>query len=144
GLESIARDPEGRIIAIPERSGAETRPFPVYRWDGRRWTIPYRLPRRGGFLPTSADFDDRGRLYLLERSFAIFSGFTTRIRRFSFDGDAITGEETLLESAPNAYDNAEGLSLWRTAEGDLRMTLISDDNFQFLQRTVVSEFAVQE
>ena len=32
-------------------------------------------------------------------------------------------------------DNMEGLSVHRTAAGDIMLTLISDDNFSFLQRT---------
>jgi hypothetical protein len=143
GLEAIATDPLGRVIAIPERSGALDRPFPVYRWDGEAWSTPYRLPRRNGFLPTSADFDAQGRLYLLERQFQLLGGFTTRIRRFSVEDDQITDEETLLVSAPNALDNAEGLSLWVDAKGQQRVTIISDDNFQFLQRTLLTEYILE-
>ncbi|MBB5515425.1 hypothetical protein FHS89_001437 [Rubricella aquisinus] len=143
GLEAIATDGQGRVIAIPERSGALDRPFPVYRWDGVDWSLPYRIPRRNGYLPTSADFDAAGRLYLLERQFQLLGGFTVRIRRFTLTGDEITDEETLLVSAPNALDNAEGLSLWVDDQGRQRVTLISDDNFQFLQRTLLTEYILE-
>lgn len=143
GLEAIATDPQGRVIAIPERSGDLERPFPVYRWDGTDWTLPYTIPRKPPFLPTSADFDADGRLYLLERRFQLLGGFSARIRRFTFDGDVIVEEETLLTTTANEVDNAEGLSLWTDAQGRQRITLMSDDNFQFLQRTLITEYILE-
>ena len=34
----------------------------------------------------------------------------------------------------------EGLAIWRTAGGETRISLISDDNRAFLQRTLYLEF----
>jgi hypothetical protein len=41
-------------------------------------------------------------------------------------------------------DNMEGLSTHRTAAGDLILTMISDDNFSFLQRTILLQFKLIE
>src|SRR5262249_50865421 len=37
-------------------------------------------------------------------------------------------------------DNMEGLSVHRTADGDVLFTLVSDDNFSVLQRTILLQF----
>jgi hypothetical protein len=39
-------------------------------------------------------------------------------------------------------DNMEGLSVHRTADGALVLTLISDDNFSPLQRTILLQFTL--
>jgi hypothetical protein len=36
----------------------------------------------------------------------------------------------------------EGISVWRDGEGAIRVTLLSDDNFFPLQRTMFAEFLV--
>lgn len=139
GFEALAIDAQDRIYAIPERSGRLTRPFPVWRYDNGNWSQPYALRRDGGFLPVGADFGPEGRLYLLEREFTGI-GFRSRIRRFTIVDDAVTGEETLLETAVWRHDNLEGLSVWRNASGDIRLTMISDDNFRRFQRTEFVEY----
>ena len=37
-------------------------------------------------------------------------------------------------------DNMEGLSVHRTAAGETVLTLVSDDNFSALQRTILLQF----
>lgn len=142
GLESLAVDTAGRVYAIPERSGQLTRDFPVYRFDGSAWSIPFTIPRSGGFLPVGADFGPEGRLYLLEREFSGF-GFRSRVRRFTLGGDRITETETLLETATWKHDNLEGIAVWQDAQG-IRLTMISDDNFKSFQRTELVEYIVTD
>lgn len=134
-LEALAIGPDGALYAVPERSGRMTRPFPVYRFRAGKWDIPFHLPRNGPWLVAGADIGPDARLYLLERDFTGF-GFRTRVRRFDLTGG---GEQVLLETG--AHDNLEGISVWRAPDG-LRMTLISDDNFRWLQRTEVVEYRI--
>lgn len=142
GLEALAVDTAGRIYAVPERSGQLTRPFPVYRFDGNAWTIPFTIPRSGGFLPVGADFGPEGRLYLLEREFSGF-GFRSRVRRITTEDDNLAKIETLLETETWQYDNLEGIAVWRDAQG-IRLTMISDDNFKFFQRTELVEYIITD
>lgn len=139
-LEALAIDASGRLYTLPERSGAVDKPFNVYRYDGS-WSIPFTLPRRGSFLPVGMDFGPDGKLYLLERSFSGIA-FSSRIRRFSLSGNRITKEERLLVTSGGRHDNLEGISVWTDAGGDTRITLISDDNFKFFQRTELVEYAL--
>ena len=83
-------------------------------------------------------------MYVLERHFAGIGGFASRVRRFTLSGDRIAREETLLETPLGAHDNLEGIAVWRGAGGRLRLTMISDDNFRFFQRTEFVEYAVED
>ena len=139
-LEALAVDPQGRVLTLPERSGRETRPFPVFRYDGQRWSVPFELPRRAPYLAVGLDIAPDGRLYLLERDFTGI-GFRSRIRRFEPDG---TGEELLWQSGNAGYDNLEGISVWQDGSGRTRVTMISDDNFRFLQRTEFVELVLAD
>lgn len=138
-LEALAVGPDGALYTIPERSGRATRPFPVYRYLNGTWDIPFRIPRRESYLVVGADIGPDGRLYVLERHFTGVS-FQSRVRRFNLDG---TGETTVTETSNGAYDNLEGISVWADTNG-LRMTLVSDDNFKFFQRTEIVEYAISD
>lgn len=137
-LEALAIGADGALYTLPERSGLATRPFPVLRFRGKTWEKAFEIPRRGTFLAAGADIGPDGLFYLLERDFTGI-GFRTRIRRFDLTG---AGEEVLLETANATHDNLEGISVWRDEAGDLIMTLIADDNFQFLQETEIVEYRI--
>lgn len=139
GIEGLAVDRAGRLYALPERFRYGT-DVPVYRFAGGRWRLHARIPRSDGFLPVGADIGPDGRFYLLERAF-FGLGFRSRVRRF--DMGSWTGE-TLLRTATGRHDNLEGLAVWRDKTGAIRLTMISDDNFRFFQRTEVVEYRVTE
>ncbi len=138
-LEGLAVAEDGSIWTIPERSGRQTFPFNVYKFDGEAWQIPFTIPRRGAFVVSGADIFE-GHLYVLERDF-VGLGFRTRVRRFNLDG---SDETVLIETPAYRHDNLEGISLWRTEDGQLRLTLISDDNFNWAQRTEIVEYSLPD
>lgn len=140
GLEALAIDATGQLYTLPERSGHKARPFPVYRYKQGHWDVPFHIPRIGGFLPVGADFGPDGWFYLLERDFTGL-GFRSRVRRFDVRFDRINAVEVLLETSTGTHDNLEGLAVWEK-DGELRLTMISDDNFKFFQRTEFVEYAV--
>lgn len=138
-LEALAIDARGHLYTLPERSGGAQTPFPVYRYAGGRWSIPFHIPRRDKFLPVGMDFGPDGRLYLLERDLrGIF--FATRVRRFTLTGNAITGEEILIDTFSGMHDNLEGIAVWEDDTGATRITMISDDNFMDFLRTEIVEY----
>ncbi len=142
-LESLAIDAEGTLYTLPERSGSLELPFPVWRYRNGAWDQPFSIPRDGSWLPTDADFGPDGRFYLLERDFWGFLGFLTRVRVFDIKGDTITGGEVLVQTPAGTHDNLEGLAVWRDAQGAIRLTMISDDNFRFFQRTEIVEYRLR-
>jgi hypothetical protein len=142
-LEALAIDDRGWLYTLPERSGAADKPFPVWRFRNGAWDQPFTLPRIGSFLPVGADFGPDGMLYLLERDFQGVSGFSSRVRRFSVEADGrVSDGDILLQTGPGRHDNLEGLAVWRDAAGAIRLTMISDDNFRFFQRTEFVEYAI--
>lgn len=143
-LEALAVDAAGTVHVIPENPMPDGLGFGLYRLTAAGWDIRLVVPRRGAFLPVSADFGPDGRLYLLERGFAIFGGFSSRLRRLDLSQDRLDGDITLLETPPGLHDNLEGLSVWRDAKGHLRATLVADDNFFPLQSTELVEYALPD
>lgn len=139
-LEALAMDAQGRLYTLPERSGADDRPFPVYRFENGRWTQPFSIARIGEFLPVAADFGPDGRFYLLERNFLGLAGFSSRVRVFDLRPDAAVEGTIVLETAAGVHDNLEGLSVWQDAAGNIRLTMVSDDNFQFYLRSEIVEY----
>jgi len=65
------------------------------------------------------------------------------VRRFALSDSALGPPEVLLETTPLQYDNLEGIAVWQDAQG-IRLTMISDDNFLFVQRTEVVEYRVRD
>ncbi|MCP3972104.1 MAG: esterase-like activity of phytase family protein [Rhodobacteraceae bacterium] len=143
-LEALAIGPDGALYTLPERSGRMSRPFPVYRYKHGSWGRPFSIPRRGEFLPVGADFGPDGRLYLLERHLNGIFGFLTRVRSFRVRGDRIDDERLVLETSTGTHDNLEGIALWRDKSGDIRLTMISDDNFRIFQRTEFVEYRIKQ
>lgn len=144
GLEALASAADGTLFALPEVSADILAPFPVFRYRHEAgWDIPMAITRSDGFLPVGADIGPDEKLYVLERGFGGF-GFSSRVRRFDLLNelsDEQTGE-ILLSTPARRHDNLEGLAVWATTTGELRLTMISDDNFLFLQKTELVEYAL--
>ena len=143
-FESLAIGPDGTFYTMPERSGLLERPFPVWRFRNGRWDQPFSVPRDGDWLPVGSDFGPDGRFYLLERDFRWLLGFRSRVRSFALDPSGFTDARVVLETETGAFDNLEGIALWRDAAGAVRMTLVSDDNFLGLLRTELVDFRLAE
>ena len=143
GLEALAIDKNGHLFAMPERSGKLNRPFPIWRFDGQRWDLAFEITRSGGFLPVGADFGPDGKLYVLERGFSGFA-FQSRIRSFDPDQTGVLKGSTIMQSNSGAHDNLEGIAVWQDAKGGLRLTLVSDNNFNSYLRTEIVEYRLTE
>jgi hypothetical protein len=150
GLEALGMAPPrsplaGSLVAVAEHA---------FRGDSPT-TLGFILtgPQRGTFLVERSDgydvsdmaFLPDGDLLLLERQFALFGGFRTRIRRIAADAlrpDASVSGPVLFESgASHEIDNTEGLAVHRQ-DGETILSLVSDDNFSGFQRTVLVEFVL--
>lgn len=141
-LEALAVDGRGRLYTLPEDTRPAGADFPVWRWDGRDWSQPFTLPRRGEFLPVGADFGPDGRLYVLERAFYGLGGFASRVRAFTLRPEGLAAEEVVLQTDPGVHDNLEGLSVWRDPGGAIRLTMVSDDNHKFYLRNEIVEYRI--
>ncbi|MCW1918945.1 esterase-like activity of phytase family protein [Rhodobacter sp. KR11] len=135
-FEALARAPDGTLWLIPE--AAVKGDLPVFTWTGTAWEKAYSLRHDPFWLVADACFDDKGRLYVLERLFAGPAGFASRIRRFDQGTEAL-----ILQTALGTHDNLEGLSIWRDGTG-LVASMVSDDNFLKLFRAELVEYRLPD
>ena len=135
-LEAVAVDLDGNVFAFPEQTGPGRRGFAVYRLTGNEWEITGEITASGGFGIVGADYDDEGRLYLLERKLVLGLWWQNRIRRFETPDGA---GEALWTSDLGEFTNLEGIALWRDDEG-LRITMVSDNNGDKDEPTSFVEF----
>jgi len=83
---------------------------------------------------------------LLERKFAWLGGVGIRIRRIAAaairPGATVDGPSIFDADLGQEIDNFEGLDVYVTAAGETVLTLISDDNFLPIQRTLLMQFTL--
>ena len=147
GLEAIVALADGRLLALTEDH--EDGPGKVgYLWHGEAWSrVTYR--HRRDFKPTGASrlpgSDD---LLVLERAYQTLSGPRVRLVRLAADdirpGAELRGEELARWGLPLTVDNFEALATRRGPDGETLIYLLSDDNFSFLQRTLLLMFALED
>jgi len=142
GLEALAVTPDGDLLTIPEDWSRDEPGFPVWRFRDGVWSTPFFIPRDNGWAPVGADVGPDGKLYVLERDFRGLRGFASRVRRYAFDEDSIGPPEPILETSLMQFDNLEGIAVWADGQG-IRLTMISDDNFLFVQRTELVEYRIR-
>lgn len=147
GLEAIGVVPVGHalagaVVAIAERSGREDEPTLGVILGGRQPGL-FQVARHDGYAVTDMAFLPGGDMLLLERWYRPLRGVGMRIRRVAGAGlrpGAILDGPYLIEAdLGQEIDNMEGMSV-HLENGKTVLTLISDDNFSFLQRTVLLEF----
>ncbi len=150
GIEALGRfaaisPQKGALIAISERSldAAGNNRAWLLRQDG---AAALSIRRRDDYDITDAAVLPGGDLLILERKFSLLSGPAFRIRRIAATGiraGALLDGTVLIEADYRAtIDNMEGLALHRSKDGELRLTLISDDNYSILQHTLLLQFAL--
>ncbi len=59
-------------------------------------------------------------------------------------GAVVDGPSIFDADLGHEIDNMEGIDVHRTADGDTVLTMISDDNFSMLQRTLLLQFTLVE
>jgi len=143
GIEALTVLADGRLLAITEemwRGAGRTR-----GWVGGEggWR-PLSYPLVGDFRPTGAATLPSGDVVVLERSFSPLRGPATRLRLLPGDaiapGRRLTGTELGRLAPPLTVDNFEGIAIRQRADGTIWIYLLSDDNFNFLQRTLLLVF----
>lgn len=152
GLEALCIAPAGHplagaLIGFAEAAvSGDQDPSPGWVLTGPE-RFAFRVGRSREFNVTDACFLPGGELLLLERSFGFSKGVGCRIRRIARDAirpDAMLDGEVLLDvDTEFEIDNMEGLAVHRdAASGETVLTLVSDDNFNPLQRTLLLEFTL--
>jgi hypothetical protein len=137
----------GTLIAISERGLDREENIQGFLIGGPN-PGEFSVKRIGEFDVSDCAVTPKGDLLVLERSFSRLRGVGMRIRRVPLTSIApgATVDGPALFEADMGYqiDNMEGLSVHRAASGELVLTLISDDNFSMIQRTLLLQFTLVE
>jgi hypothetical protein len=149
-LECLAVPPQGAplagtLIAISE-AGLDARGNLQSFLIGGSNDGTFSLKRTDDFDVSDCAITPGGKLLILERRFSWTSGIAMRIRSVPLasikPGATIDGPELITADMGSQIDNMEGLSVHRASDGALVLTLISDDNFAPIQRTVLLQFTL--
>jgi hypothetical protein len=137
----------GMLLAISERGLDSAGNIAAWIIGGKA-PANFSVHRTKNYDISDAALLPSGDLLLLERKFSLFGDTGVRIRRIplaSIVPDAVIDGPTIFD-ADLGYeiDNFEGLDVHVTPEGDTVLTLISDDNFSMLQRTLLMQFTLVE
>ena len=152
GLEALTLAPAGSalagaIVAISERSGAEDAPTKGFIIGGPL-AGEFLLKRTPPYDITDIAFLPGGDLLVLERRASLADGFGMRLRRISGadirPGAVLDGPVLLEAGRESQIDNMEALSVSGGAKGETILTLMSDDNYSYFQRSLVLRFALVE
>jgi hypothetical protein len=150
GIECLAAVPaamphQGALIAISERgldADKNIRGFLI----GGAAAGGFSVRRSDDFDITDCAVTPDAELVILERRFSWLRGVAMRMRRVPLSAiapGALVDGPTLIE-ADFGYqiDNMEGLGVHRAPDGQIVLTIVSDDNFSPLQRTILLQFTL--
>lgn len=148
GLETITVAPDasplaGAVIAITEKSLNDSGDIFAAILTGPSKGV-FFVKRHAPYDITDGDFLPNGDLLLLERRFSIAEGIGMRIRRIDASrlgpGNLVDGPVLLEADFGDQIDNMEGLDVTTDEDGQIFVTLVSDDNHSILQRNLILEF----
>jgi hypothetical protein len=152
GAESLARLSDGRFVTISEgpafKNGlSEGLIFPADPTESAAPPISFGYRPPESYVPTDAQQLPDGRLVVLNRHFALMDGMWAAVTiidpRGVRGGELLEGELIGELRPPLTVDNMEGLSVTREG-GRTVLWLISDDNQNGIQRTLLLKFAIED
>ena len=136
----------GTLIAIAERGRDRGGDHLAFLIGGAR-PGAFTIKRKNDFDISDATVLPGGDLVIVERKFGWTTGLYIRLRRLplaEIKPGALVDGPTLLEAdLGQQVDNMEGIGVHR-AGGETVLTLISDNNFSGLQRTLLLQFSLVE
>ena len=154
GIEALAFIPRGRpqgfelagtLIAMSERGLDSNGNILAFLIGGQR-PGAFSIRRIGDFDISDATVLPGGDVVLLERSYSPAKGVGMRMRRVRQSdikpGAVVDGRVMVEADMGYQIDNMEGVAVHRNAQGETILTVISDDNFSPIQRTLLIQFAL--
>jgi hypothetical protein len=143
GVEAATALPDGRFLLLSEGGRTDAGDLQGWLGDGKRWADVTLAPT-GAFKPTDLTVLPTGDVLLLERSATVFGGFAARLSEIPaatiVPGARLVGRELGIIQEPLPVDNFEGLAARRAPDGSTLIYILSDDNFNVMERTLLLEF----
>jgi hypothetical protein len=152
GLEALVMVPKGfalagTLIALSER-GLDPAGNLIAFLVGGPTPGQFSVRRTDNFDISDAVLLPSGDLLVLERKFSLLEGVGIRIRRIALKsvapGAVVDGPSIFDADLNQEIDNMEGIDAHVTAEGETVLTMVSDDNFSMIQRTLLLQFKLVE
>lgn len=146
GIEALTLLDDGRLLAITESFGTGVN---VVGWvsDASAWSV-LTYATTGGYRPTGADTLPGGDVVVLERRFTLRGTGAARLMRLDSDsiapGAELRGRVLAEFLPPVTVDNFEGIAARRGEHAETLVYVLSDDNFNAEQRTLLMMFALDE
>jgi hypothetical protein len=150
GLEALIFVPKGlplagTLIAMSER-GLDANGNLIAFLVGGPTPGQFSVRRTESYDISDATLLPSGELLVLERKFSLVAGVGIRIRRIALrslaPGAVIDGPVIFEADLGNEIDNMEGIDAYVTPEGETVLTMVSDDNFSMIQRTLLLQFTL--
>ncbi|MEG6507748.1 esterase-like activity of phytase family protein [Methyloligella sp. 2.7D] len=102
----------------------------------------------GGFTVTDMTMLPGGDIAILERRLGLVEGMSMRIRRIAAEslkpGAVLDGGPLLEVTKRYNIDNMEAIAAHTAKDGQTILTVMSDNNFLGLQRSLILQFALEE
>lgn len=143
GMEAIAFLSDGRLLAFAERGLDQEGRLKAWLSTETETQQLFFLPP-DNFAPTDAATLPNGDVLLLLRHYSVVDGVAAKVHHIrSSDirpGAVLIGTEVLHLTPQMSVDNMEGLDVVALDDNTVRLVMISDDNFNPLQRTLLTMF----
>lgn len=151
GAEAMVRLSDGRFLVFAETKKCGDGSHYALLFPGDPVDHPdaasfcYKGPP-GGFAPTDAVQLPDGRVIVLHRRFRVTAGFSSALtvidpKVIVPGGPPVEGKLLAMLAPPLTVDNMEALAIQPTPQG-LVLWVASDDNYFFLERTLLMAFAL--
>ena len=145
GIEALTELPGGGLFMVAEQFPKAPENFHAWLLDGRKWRRR-SYARHGLFRPVGAAAMRSGDVLVLERRFTWVDGVASRIVRLGAaalrSGEVLEGKELAVLDRPLVFENFEGIDTRPGPSGTTLIYLVSDDNFNVLQNTLLVMFAL--
>jgi len=143
GLECITVMPDGKILAVTEGYANPDGTLKGWLLDGNNFDELSYFPTKG-FQASDCAALKSGDVIFLERRYVPLGILFARLKLVKAanirPGARLTGEELLRLEYPLEVDNFEGVAVQEDARQGTTIYLISDDNYNMFQRTLLLQF----
>ena len=152
GLEGMVFVPKkyklaGTLIGFSEKGLTEAGNLKAFLIGGPAPGM-FAVKRTDGYDISDAAILPNGDILILERQYSLQRGVTMRIRRIRLEdikpGALVDGPTVIETDVRFQIDNMEAMSVHRSRSGETLLTIMSDDNFSPIQRTLLLQFVLKE
>lgn len=147
GIEALTTMPDGRILAFSENTVTEGSRTLAHGWligHGKVEALSYDISP--SYHPTDMATLPDGDILVLERHFSLAKGMAARLTRLSAlsikAGKTVKGEVIADLAYPFNLDNMEALAIRQNEAGETLIYIMSDNNYNRLQRNLIMMFKI--